>query len=362
MKERWTKEQAWEWWNERPWLVGCNFVPSQSPVLSIWKDDTLEEMLPTLESELALAASIGFNTVRISFPFNSWYYEREICLDRIDRVLSLFAKHGLSVMPVLYSDCVSFGRPEKIEIARPAPGHGHYDVGCHGGRKNSPHIVPPKDAKGWILWDEEEYRPVCEEYLRDIFARFGKDARIIIWDMWNEPGNSKRESMSIPYLKRAFEIAREYDPIQPLTAGVWTYPREYGIDPAIDVSPIQRVALDLSDIVTFHDYEALPRDLAIVNKLSEEGRPMANTEWLHRILDNTVFDILPVYHERKIGSYNWGLVAGYSQHYLPWEWLKASRPELDYSRWQHDLFRGDHTPYDPAEIELIKKLAGVKQA
>ena len=85
---------------------------------------------------------------------------------------------------------------------------------------------------------------------------------------------------------------------------------------------------------------------------------MANTEWLHRIWDNNLIDQLPLYHEKKIGSYSWGLVAGFSQHYLPWEWLKAARPDLDYTKWQHDLFHEDHTPYDPAEIELIKKLTG----
>ena len=357
MKERWTEEKAWEWWNAQPWLVGCNYVPSQTPVLSMWKDDTLEEMMPSLESELALAASIGFNTVRISFPFNSWYYEREICFDRIDRVLGLFAKHGLSVMPVLFNDCVSFGRPEKIEISKPVPGHGSYDKGYHGGHKNSAFVVPKKGDKGWILWDEDEYRPVCERYLRDLFGRFGRDKRIIMWDMWNEPGNSNRGDMSIPYLTRAFEVARESDPVQPLTAGVWKYPDDYGVDPEVDVSPIQRVALDLSDIVTFHDYEPFLKVKRVVSKLSEEHRPMANTEWLNRIRDNTVFDQLPFYRDMKIGSYSWGLVAGFSQHYLPWEWLKALHPELDYSKWQHDLFHEDHTPYDVREIELIKKLS-----
>lgn len=358
MKQRWTPEQAWEWWNAHPWLVGCNYVPSQSPVLSLWKEDTLEEILPSVRAELALAQSIGFNTVRMWFPFNNWYHEREACLDRIDRILDIFAEYGISIMPVVGNDCVSFGKPEKIEIAKPAPGHGHYDKGYHGGHKNSPHIVPPKDAKGWILWDEEEYRPICEQYLYDLFTRFGKDERIIMWDMWNEPGNSKRGDMSIPYLKRAFEIARECDPIQPLTAGVWTYPDSYGVDPDVDVSPIQRVALDLSDIISFHDYEPFWKVQNIVKKLEEEGRPMANTEWLHRIWDNNLIDQLPLYREKKIASYNWGLVAGFSQHYLPWEWLKAARPDLDYSKWQHDLFHEDHTPYDPEEIELIKKLTG----
>ena len=170
MKQRWTKEQAWEWWNSRPWLVGCNFVPSQTPVLIMWKEDTLEEMLPTLRKELELAASIGYNTVRMRFPFNIWYHEREKCLDRIDRVLSLFAEYGLSVMPVLFSDCAPFGRPDNVDIPKPLPGHGTYDKGCHGGKKNSPFIVVPKDAKGWIIWDEPEYRSACEEFIHDIFT------------------------------------------------------------------------------------------------------------------------------------------------------------------------------------------------
>ena len=356
MKQRWTPEQAWEWWNAHPWLVGCNYVPSQSPVLSLWKEDTLEEILPSVRAELALAQSIGFNTVRMWFPFNNWYHEREACLDRIDRILDIFAEYGISMMPVVGNDCVSFGKPEKIEIAKPAPGHGHYDVGYHGGHKNSPHIVPPKDAKGWILWDEEEYRPICEQYLYDLFTRFGKDERIIMWDMWNEPGNSKRFDMSIPYLKRAFEIAREEDPIQPLTAGVWTYPKGYGVDESLDVSPIQRVAIDLSDIVTFHNYERFEDVKNCVKALEKEGRPLANTEWLHRILGNNIIDQLPFYYEKKIGSTHWGLVAGHGQFYLPWEWLKAARPELDYTLWQHDIFREDFTPYDPKEIELFKKL------
>ena len=357
MKQRWTKEQAWEWWDARPWLAGCNFVPSQTPVLSMWKEDTLQEMMPVLRKELELAASLGFNTVRIWFPFNIWYHEREVCLDRIDRILSLFAEYGLSVMPVLFNDCVSFGRPENIEIPKPQPGHGTYDKGYHGGHKDSPFIVAPEDARGWIYWDEPEYRPVCEEYIHDIFTRFGQDERIIMWDMWNEPGNSKRDAMSIPYLKRAFELARTYDPIQPLTAGVWEYADSYGVNPTVDVSTtIQRVALELSDIITFHDYEPFWKVQNIVKKLEEEGRPMANTEWLHRIWDNTIYDQLPLYKEKKIGSYSWGLVAGFSQHYLPWEWLTVEHPELDFSKWQHDLFHEDHTPYDPGEIELIKKL------
>jgi hypothetical protein len=192
-------------------------------------------------------------------------------------------------------------------------------------------------------------------YLKELIKRFKDDKRIIMWDLWNEPGNSKRNDLSIPYLIRCFEISRELDASQPLTAGVWTYPENYGVDEGVDVSKIQRVALDLSDIITFHNYSNIVDVKNCIKALEKEGRPLANTEWLHRILDNTVFDQLPLYYEKKIGSTHWGLVAGHGQFYLPWEWLKDARPELDYSLWQHDIFKEDFTPYDEKENKLFKK-------
>lgn len=49
----------------------------------------------------------------------------------------------------------------------------------------------------------------------------------------------------------------------------------------------------------------------------------------------------------------WGLVNGKTQTDLPW----GHRPEHgEYTGpWQHDIFRGDFTPYDPSEIDLLKK-------
>ncbi len=43
---------------------------------------------------------------------------------------------------------------------------------------------------------------------------------------------------------------------------------------------------------------------------------------------------------------------GKTQTHLPW----GHRPEnLPYvGAWQHDLYRGDMSPYDPGEIEIIK--------
>ncbi|MBQ2686497.1 MAG: hypothetical protein IJF55_02040, partial [Clostridia bacterium] len=163
MKRRWTKEEAWEYWNKNPWMVGCNYVPSQTPGLSIWQADTIEEILPSVRSELALMKEIGFNTVRMWIDFNTWYHEREVFLDRVDRVLGILDEYGLKLMPVIFNDCVSFGKPADITIRKPQ-GKGSWDVGYHGGHKNSPHVVSVGKPIGWIRWDEEDQRPICEEY------------------------------------------------------------------------------------------------------------------------------------------------------------------------------------------------------
>lgn len=26
--EKWSKDKIWSWYNERPWIRGCNYVPS----------------------------------------------------------------------------------------------------------------------------------------------------------------------------------------------------------------------------------------------------------------------------------------------------------------------------------------------
>lgn len=370
MKQRMTREEANSWYAARPWLTGCNYVPSQTPGLSLWQKDTMAEILPSVKHELDLIRDLGMNTVRMWVPFELWYHEREELLDRMDFVLSLLDERGIKMMPVVFNDCVNFGRPKKIEIEYPQ-GKQDWDVGYHGGHavnqfgeipKEDP-TLPEKDRffsdKGWILWDEEEYIPVLLEYTHALFKRFGKDERIAVWDMWNEPGNSNRHGLSIPYLKAAFEAARSEDPIQPLTAGVWVFPENYGIDPTVDQEEIGRVALDLSDLVSFHCYTCFEDVKRIVTKLEEEGRPLLNTEWLNRLLDNFLFDQLPYYREKKIGSYFWGLVAGHAQHYLPWDNLKKNK-SLDFTLWQHDIFRGDGKPYDPDEIALIKRLNATK--
>lgn len=354
MKERWSAEQAWKWYKKKPWVMGINYVPSVTlHAVELWQEDTYPEVIKSVRKEFELMEDIGLNGVRMFLPFHIWYHEQERFLDRLDSFLEELAARGITMMPVIFNDCVGV-KPENImpEMTR---GWQPYDIGHHGGHKVNP-FMGDQVSIGWCLWDEPEWRASQEEYLAALLERFRTDERIYAWDLWNEPGNSNRHDRSIPYIKRAFEVARSIDPEQPLTAGPWSYPEDYGINDEVDVEPVQRLALDESDIITFHQYEGIDRVKRVVKQLQKENRPMMNTEWLNRIQDNFIGDNLPLYHEEGIGSYSWGLVAGKSQHFLPWDELWLHR-ELPLNRWQHDLFDHFYTPYDREELKLMRKLS-----
>ena len=360
MNRRWTPEEAWEWWDKKTWLMGLNYVPSCQPGYNMWQEDTREEAMKVVLPELDLMQELGFNSVRLSLRMIWWVLDGEKHLDFMDEFFDECRKRGIGVVPILGNDCVNFGRPADPSFKRP---HGpeKFDLGYHGGHASSPFMGGVEDMVGWSYWDDDEYRGLCYDWVRAMFKRFAKDPRIDIWDMWNEAGMSNRHGLSIPYLKKVFEIGRSYDPIAPLTACCWEYPEDYGVDMRAQIEEVQRVAIDLSDIVSFHCYLAFDKVQNTIKMLEREERPIMNTEWLHRIYDNFVQDQLPLYFEKKIGSYHWGLVAGNSQHYLPWDNIRGNR-NLDYTRWQHDIIRQDgKTPYDPEEIALFKKYGAMKE-
>ena len=57
-----------------------------------------------------------------------------------------------------------------------------------------------------------------EKYVTDMLTAFRDDDRILVWDLYNEPGNPKRGCESLPLLQELFKWARTVNPSQPLTA------------------------------------------------------------------------------------------------------------------------------------------------
>lgn len=347
---RWSCEKAWEWYNAHPWIRGCNFMSSDCcNRIDQWQTLGFEERFTTTDRELALAASIGFNSIRLIVQFEIWDQEHDAFMEHFERYLTVAHKHGISCMICFANDC---SLPPERYVA-PHPGPQKVDWGYHGGVKNSPHngiIRTP----GYTVLDDPVTAKRFFVMLQEILGRYRKDPRIIMWDLINEPGASNRGEISGPNVDKLFEAAREMGPEQPLTSCVWAS----GLPDDI-LSPAEERALAQSDIISFHWYRDFCTTVKAIARLRRHGRPLVNTEWLHRIYGQEVREIFPLFYLEKIGCYNWGFVAGLYQTYEPWETIwnleESRRDQLDLTRWQHDLFRPSLRPYDPGEIKVIRE-------
>ena len=58
---RWPADKTWEWYNQQPWLVGCNFLPSTAVNdVEMWQAESFDAA--TIERELGWAHDLGFKT------------------------------------------------------------------------------------------------------------------------------------------------------------------------------------------------------------------------------------------------------------------------------------------------------------
>lgn len=316
-----------------------------------WQEYGFEERLQTADRELKLVAETGFNSIRIILEFYVWKHEHDGFMERLERYIQTAAKHGISCMIVFGNDCMP---PKEEALKRFYLGEQKWDLGWHGGRKVSQHGT--FGEAGYHLLDDPKIAEEHYEWVREIVEKYKNDERVLMWDVFNEPGNSNRKSMSLPHLKKFFEIIREINPIQPLTSAIWSC---FTVE---KLPEIERFALDNSDIVSYHNYSSYEDNIWILKRLKKLGRPIVNTEWLARCLHNNVQEMYPLFYLEKVGCYCWGFVAGKYQTYEPWNYVwdaYEKNPDLhwDFTKWFHDLYRPSLRPYDPREIDLIKRFS-----
>ena len=332
--QRWTAEEAQAWWAKQKWPIGINYVTSDAVNdVEMWMDATFHPAL--IEGELKLAAQLGLNSVRVFLSYAVWKHEREVFLQNFEAFLALAEKAGLSVMPILFDDCAfDFGKePEYGPQPDPVPG-------VHNSR-----WVP---SPGFRTQDDPEELAALEEYVRAVIGPHRADPRILVWDLYNEPGNSSRRDKALPLLKKAFEWARSCSPVQPLTAGVWKFTGN---------EAVERWCAENSDVISLHAYTPYERTCELIAQYKEQNRPLLITEWMHRPAGNTILTHLPLFHREKIGAWQWGMLQGKTQTNLSWSTMNGGTPDPDPALWQHDLLRPDGTPYDPAETDLIAELS-----
>ncbi|MBA7595584.1 hypothetical protein ES703_02548 [subsurface metagenome] len=349
---QWTVDKAKDWYLTQPWLVGCNFLPSTAVnQLEMWQADTYDA--ETIDRELSWAQDLGFNTLRVYLHDLVWSHDPDGFAERIDHFLGIADHHGMRVILVLFDDC---HRPDPEIGVQPLPVSRVHNSGW----KHSPgQKLVLQFHDGTVVASEKKR---LKEYVQGVLTRFKDDERVLMWDLYNEPGQTGNGDKTNVLLKLTWEWAQDVRPSQPLTAC---------LDGSVGEGNIA-VNADRSDIITFHCYWGDDLEQTIIQcQETGMGRPIICTEYMARELGTTFQHSLPIFKKHRVGCYNWGLVAGKSQTH--WNWasvlrlerrqlqgavLKPGDPIPEPALWFHDIFRIDGTPFDQKEVDFIKDITG----
>ncbi len=327
----WSKEKANAWYAKQGWLSGSNFIPSTAiNQLEMWQAATFDPK--TIDKELGYAQGIGMNAMRVFLHHVAWQEDKEGFKNRMKQYLSIADKHHIKTIFVIFDDCWN----DTYHAGKqPAP-----KTGIH----NSGWLRDP----GSLYHTEPLLGDTLEKYVKDIMTTFKHDKRILLWDLYNEPGNSGYGNKSLPLLEKEFSWARQVNPDQPLSAGVWDQ----------KLTELTNYQLANSDVITYHNYDKEPEHAEAIDSLKTYGRPLICTEYMARTRGSLFSNIMPLLKKENAGAINWGLVAGKTNTMYAWDtpMPDGAEPKV----WFHDIFRPDGTPYSKDEIKLIKSLTGAK--
>ena len=357
---RWTEERAWQWHNDNGWMVGTNFNPSTSiNQLEFWQEDTYDP--ETIERELEWSAELGMNMHRVYLHNLLWDQDSIGFLERVDNYLNISESKDIKTLFVLLDD-----------VWHPVPKLG-----------KQPEPIPFVHNSGWvqapgseILGDSSRHDEL-KNYVKGVISHFADDKRVVGWDLYNEPDNvassdpenlvnninfrglnrgpevKEKHIYSLSLLKKIFMWAREVNPSQPLTVGLWKDSEKWNdID---SLSAIDRFAISNSDVISFHAYGDLEETMKKIEDLEQFNRPLLCTEYLARGEQNTFQIMLPLFKEKEIAAVNWGFVAGKTNTAFPWSSWQVEFDSLP-KIWHHDIYLPDKTPYDEKEIAFLKDI------
>lgn len=330
-REVWSKEKANEWYATKSWLAGSNFSPSTAiNQLEFWQAETFDTA--TIDKELGYAEGIGFNVMRVFLHHVAWQVDKEGFKNRMNTYLSISDKHHIQTMFVFFDDC--------------------WDSVYQAGKQREP--KPGIHNSGWVrdpgklYYEEPALVDTLETYVKDVLTTFKNDNRILLWDVYNEPGNSGYGSKSLDLLSKVFTWGRQVNPDQPLSAGVWNP----------DLTELNAYQLNNSDVITYHNYNKEDAHAQAIDSLKKYGRPLICTEYMARTRGSLFSNIMPLLKKENVGAINWGFVSGKTNTIYAWDTPMPDGKEPKV--WFHDIFRKDGTPFSQDEITLIKSQTGAK--
>jgi hypothetical protein len=342
---RWSSDRANTWYQAQEWPVGANFITSNAiNQLEMFQPGTYDPR--RIDTELGWARFHGLNSVRVFLHDQLWAQDSRGFQTRLAQFVGIAARHRIKPLFVLFDSC--------------------WDPSPKLGRQHAP--TPGVHNSGWVQSpgaeriDDRRYTGTLQDYVTGVLTQFRNDDRVLGWDLWNEPDNPANQYRNVErsdklervadLLPQVFAWARSVDPGQPLTSGVWD--GEWG-DPA-SRSTIAGIQLANSDVISFHSYAEPATFESRIAELTPQGRPILCTEYMARPMGSTIDSILPIAKRHNVGAINWGLVAGKTQTYFPWDsWNHpyAAVPKV----WFHDLLRPDGTAFQNNESQTIKTLS-----
>ena len=298
-RQQWTENEAWEWEKKAGVIKGFNAPMPAYPGM-------------TREDVLKKASELGYNSVRI------WLSGKpEEHIEFLRKVLDDAEKYGMTVSPVL----------------------GIYSF------LNMP--------------DKEAAMAEAKTYVQNLVGEFRNDPRIILWDLWNEPGvgftggvwTFGAENIELKWCKEAILWAREVSPKQPLTVSVFYYTTI----PSDSVQQLRVEVESMADIHNFHLYDcsvnrmkALDDYVTFLRKIG--NRPLVCTEAIARTRGGTFGRTLSAFEKYHIHFFNWGMYTSDANWDVAWD-MSSFEP---YEPWFHDVLHPDGTPYDWRDLEWVR--------
>jgi hypothetical protein len=347
---KWTPQAARDWYARQGWLVGANYVPSYAVnQIEMWQADSFDPI--RIDMELGWAEDIGMNTMRVFLHDLLWKQDAAGFKRRIDRFLRIAERHNMKILFVLFDSCWD-PYPEAVKQREPRPGvHNSRWVQGPGAKA----LADPRQADRLL------------EYTRDVVQEFSHDKRILGWDLWNEPDNlnessygtsepANKTALVAALLPRVAQYARAGLPSQPLTTGLWKSEGDWSAPGKL--SAMERLQIDLSDVLSFHNYAAPEEFTRRAASLKTYNLPVLCTEYMARGVGSTFEGILPIAKKEGIAAFNWGLVQGKSQTYLPWDSWQQPYIDREPEVWFHDVFTITGKPYRQRETDFIREITG----
>lgn len=255
-------------------IRGFNYMPGYAGSLQmIWTAFDRRAW----EREVAWSKRFRTNMLRVWLDWHAWIAIGDRMLDALDQALEVFADNEIYMMPVLFNRWNDYALPMGM--------------------------VADRD-----LFTVSHNYAKFEPYVAALMDRFGKDDRIGIWDLCNEPEAPRGDYalQEMVWLLHVAEWVRQ-STSRPITVGTTQY-------------QWVRVYAPLVDVISFHPYTMKPGEMDTLCRdhkaiASEYGKPLICTEACKGSFDDhergrQARDDIQAMNRHGVGWLVWQLSAG----------------------------------------------------